>query len=62
MANSKKEKELKEIEEIVERFKNLTTQELIGRKFLFGGYLKNPFKIAINRILKSRELNKHDLD
>ena len=62
MAKSKKEKELKEIEDIVERFKNLTDQELIDRKFLFGGYLKDPFKIAINQILKSRGINKNDLD
>jgi len=59
---SKKEKELKEIEEIVERFKNLTNKELIDRKFLFGGYLKAPFKAAINQILKSRGIGKQDLD
>jgi len=62
MAKSKKEKELKEIEEIVERFKNLSNKELKDRKHLFGGPLKDPFKIAINQILKSRGISKNDLD
>jgi hypothetical protein len=62
MGNSKKEKELKEVEEIVERFKNLTDQELIDRRSLFGGPLKKEFKIAINQILKSRGLDKRNID
>ena len=58
MSESKKQKELKEVEEIIERFKNLSTQQLIDRKFLFGGYLNTPFKKAINQILKSRGVSK----
>lgn len=54
MKESKKQKDLKKVEEIIERFQKLSTQELIDRKFLFGSNLATDFKKAINQILKSR--------
>ena len=58
MKESKKLKDLKKVQEIGERFQELSTQELIDRKFLFGGYLATDFKKAINQILKSRGVAK----
>jgi hypothetical protein len=54
MRKNKKEHKYKQVEEIVERFKNLSTKQLIERRDLFGSSLSGPFKIAINTILKER--------
>jgi hypothetical protein len=54
MKASKRQKEVIKVDKIVERFKNLTTQELTDKKTLFGGSLSSEFKKAINQILKSR--------
>lgn len=59
MGKSKKQKELEEIEAIVERFKNMSIQQLIDKKSVFGRPLNDPFKIAINQILKSRGVTKN---
>ena len=60
MGKSKKEKEFKEVEEIIGRFKHLSTEELIDRRSLFSWHVKSSFKIAINKILQSRGVNKSD--
>jgi hypothetical protein len=54
MGKNKKQHKYQQVEEIVERFKSLSTKELIERRDLFGSSLADPFKIAINLILKER--------
>jgi hypothetical protein len=54
MGKNKKEHKYQQIEEIVERFRSLSTKQLIERRDLFGNSLSDPFKIAINLILKER--------
>jgi hypothetical protein len=54
MGKSKKDSEYEKVAEIVARFKDLSTKELIERRDLFGGSLPGPFKIAINLLLKQR--------
>ena len=62
MAKSKKQKEHEEVELIVERFKGLSTEELINRRDLFGSSLSSPFKKAKDRILKSRGVGIKDVE
>jgi hypothetical protein len=54
MSKNKKDYKYQQVEEIVDRIKNLSTKQLIERRDLFGSPLSDRFKTAINLMLKER--------